>query len=53
VPVDLTRAVIVNTIRTGKRGGMLQIVELDTPTGRVQLEQDPDLFAMTQEMVAL
>ena len=53
VPVDLARAVIVNVIETGKRGGALRIIELDTPAGRVQLEQDPDLFAMTQEMVAL
>jgi len=53
LPVDLTRAVIVNVIDTGRRGGAVRIVEIDTPAGRVQLEQDPDLFAMTQEMVAL
>ncbi len=52
VPVDLTRAVIVNVMSTGKRGGAFANVEIDTPAGRVQLEQDPDMFAMTLELVA-
>jgi hypothetical protein len=52
VPVDLTRAVIVNVMNTGKRGGAFANVEIDTPAGRVQLEQDPDMFAMTLEMIA-
>ena len=53
MPVDLARAVIVNVIEHGQARRRAAQLELDTPAGRVQLEQDPDLFAMTQEMVAL
>jgi hypothetical protein len=49
--VELATAAMV-TVIPGQPGPPAGAIDLDTPSGRVQLEIDPVLFEMSQELVA-
>jgi hypothetical protein len=53
-PVELASAAMVPVTDIGKRGPayLAILVEVETPAGRFQLETDPELFQMSQQLVA-
>jgi hypothetical protein len=52
-PVELAAATILPPMNPGKgRGRSALLVDIETPAGRFQLDMDPVLFEMTQELVA-
>jgi hypothetical protein len=50
-PVELATATMLPVQSTGKRQSAV-LVEVETPAGRFQLDMDPVLFEMSQELVA-
>lgn len=50
-PVELAAATMLPAEDWGKRRASM-LVELETPAGRFQLDMDPMLFEMSQELVA-
>lgn len=50
-PVELAVATMV-PMMPGQAGVPDNAIELDTPSGRVQLEMDPVLFEMSQQLVS-
>lgn len=52
-PVELATATILpGTTFQGRRPSLAMVTEVETPAGRFQLDLDPQLFEMTQELVA-
>lgn len=51
-PVELATATIVPVPTQSRRGTSAMVTDVQTPTGRFQLELDPVLFEMSQELVA-
>jgi hypothetical protein len=51
-PVELATATTLPGQGGGRFGKAAKLVELQTPQGQFQLEMDPVLFEMTQELVA-
>jgi hypothetical protein len=51
-PVELATAWAVPAPAPGRRGMPATVTDVQTPTGRFQLELDPVLFEMSQELVA-
>ena len=51
-PVELATAWQLPVPAAGRRGAPATITDVQTPAGRFQLELDPVLFEMSQELVA-
>ena len=52
-PVELATAMVLpGTTIQGRRSGLAMVTEVETTAGRFQLDMDPQLFEMTQELVA-
>ena len=50
--VELATAMVVPAPAEGRRGKQALVTDLQTPAGQFQLELDPVLFGMSQELVA-